>query len=297
MSSGSMVTVLMPVRNGGRTLREAVQSIRLQTYADWELLVLDDGSNDGALADVAQLRDPRIRIVPGERPLGIAARLNQGIAMAKGVLVARMDADDVSFPQRLERQVALLEAHRRVDLVGTSAVLMDEVGDLTGYYPRALTHAALCARPWRGFHLAHPGWMGRIEWFRAHLYAESGVEGCEDQELLLRTYADSRFACTPDVLLAYRVRSHLDWRRLYRTRHAWWACQRRHFSAGGQLHLLALAAGCHALRLVRDAWLCWRGRTLFQVDPVAPALLREWADLQGRLREGREETLTPDRCA
>ncbi len=213
---------------------------------------MDDGSDDGFVDLVAQLLDERIRIVRGDRSLGIAARLNQGIALARGSLLARMDADDVSFPRRLACQVQALLADEGLDLLGTSTVLVDEQDRLCGLFPRALQHEQITGRPWRGFHLPHPTWMGRTAWFRAHPYAEPAPHRCEDQELLLRTYEHSRFGCTDEVLLAYRVRYRVDAVQLARTRTAWWLCQRGQFRRDGKWRYLFLAWCCHGLRVIKD---------------------------------------------
>lgn len=258
-SRSPLVTVVLPVRNGGQLLLAAVASIRAQTYAHWELLVMDDGSDDGFVEQLASVHDERIRIVRSGQSLGIAARLNQGIALARGSLLARMDADDVSFPQRLACQVQMLLADERIDLLGTSTVLVDEQDRLLGLFPRALGHAELVRRPWCGFHLPHPSWMGRTAWFRSHPYAEPAPYRCEDQELLLRTYAHSRFACTDEVLLAYRVRDVVDAAQLARTRAAWWHCQRRQFCSQRRWLDLLLAWCCHGLRRMKDCGVRWCG--------------------------------------
>lgn len=281
-----LVSVLLPVRNGGAFLTAAVRSIQLQTYPHWELLVLDDGSSDGALEAIERMQDTRIRIVPGAQSLGIAARLNQGVALARGEFIARMDADDVSFPERFACQLALMAADETLDLVGVAAVTMDSRSRLLGLFPRRQTHAQICSRPWLGFHLLHPGWMGRAAWFRAHPYAaEPAPYACEDQDLLLRTYRTSRFACTTRVLLAYRVRSRVDWRKLRQTRTALWHCQVHHFSREGAWHYLGLSCACLLLRLLRDASLRWSGRPLFTADPhgVGEEVRRGWQALQARL--------------
>jgi glycosyltransferase involved in cell wall biosynthesis len=115
----AVVTVLMAVHNGGELLRSSVESVLGQTYRDFELLVIDDGSTDGS-ADVARsYADERIRVLENERNIGQVPSLNLGLRAARGRYVARLDHDDRSRPTRLERQVELLEDHDRVALVGT----------------------------------------------------------------------------------------------------------------------------------------------------------------------------------
>jgi Glycosyl transferase family 2 len=123
------VSVVMPVRNGERFLREALDSTLAQTLDELELIVVDDGSIDGTpamLADAAR-RDSRIR-VHRQEPGGLTVAINAGCAMAQAPLIARMDADDVMLPDRLERQVAYLDAHADIALLGGGIILVDEAG-------------------------------------------------------------------------------------------------------------------------------------------------------------------------
>ena len=113
------VTVLMSVYNGERFLAEAVESILLQTYADFEFLILNDGSTDSSREILSSYTDSRIRIVDNPRNVGLTRSLNRGLALANSPLIARQDADDISHPRRLEKQVAFLQEHREVALVGT----------------------------------------------------------------------------------------------------------------------------------------------------------------------------------
>src|SRR5665647_2642353 len=104
-----LITVAMPVYNAGKYLRLAVLSIVHQTFTDWELLIVDDGSTDNALQDIADIDDARIRIYRDGENKGLAARLNECIDLARGRYIARMDQDDVSYPVRFVRQIAALQ--------------------------------------------------------------------------------------------------------------------------------------------------------------------------------------------
>lgn len=224
-----MVTVAMPIYNAGEYLRLAVLSIVRQTATNWELLIIDDGSTDNALRDIADIQDPRIKIHCDGRNRGLAARLNEAIDLAEGMYLARMDQDDVSYPERFARQLAMLQENPALDLVATRAVTIDEDNRLTGLFPHSISHEEICSRPWRGFFLPHPTWMGRLEWFRKHRYAEPGPYFCEDQELLLRTYQHSRFHTADEILFAYRTRSKTNWKKLKKTRQTFFDIQCRHF--------------------------------------------------------------------
>lgn len=199
----------MPVRDGAATLNAALTSLLEQTFPDFEILLLDDGSRDASMAIAGRFSDRRLRVmVDGERR-GLVARLNQGINLAQGRYIARMDADDLAFPMRLEKQLAYLERHPEVDLLGCRAIVFRGKGEVVGMLPFAPDHVSLCARPWRNIPLPHPGWMGRAEWFRRYSYRSPEVRRAEDQELLLRACMDSRYACLEEVLLAYRQGSFI----------------------------------------------------------------------------------------
>lgn len=247
------VTVVMPVYNAGRYLRQAVQSIVGQTFGDWELLIIDDASTDGALDGIADIVDARIRVVRNTKNLGLAATLNVGIDLAHGEYFARMDQDDIAYPERLARQLEMLECNPVIDLVGVRCLAIDENDEPVGALPYALDHQELCAAPWRGFYLPHPTWMGRIEWFRRHRYASPAPYLCEDQELLLRTWSVSSFATHPEVLFAYRIRSRLGWRKSYKTRTSVLQMQLKHFSGRGQWRYCILSSVIFLGRLASDA--------------------------------------------
>jgi glycosyltransferase involved in cell wall biosynthesis len=163
------VTIGIPFRNARRSLATAVRSVFAQTHHDWELLLIDDGSTDGSIEAVRRLADPRVRLLADGGHRGLCARLNQIAAMARGTYLARMDADDVMHPERVERQLALLQTDPSVDLVDTATFTMDD--HLT---PRGVRgDRPLDCRPesvLRDGLLIHPTVMGRAEWFRRHPY-------------------------------------------------------------------------------------------------------------------------------
>jgi glycosyltransferase involved in cell wall biosynthesis len=237
-----LVTVAMPVYNAGKYLRLAVLSIVRQTFTNWELLIIDDGSTDNAVQNITDIKDARIRILQDGNNRGLAARLNEAATMARGRYFARMDQDDVSFPERFARQITVLQNHPELDLVATRAITIDENDQAIGLFPFAISHEEICARPWRGFYFPHPTWMGKIEWFLKYRYTVPGPFLCEDQELLLRSYRDSRLGTLNELLFAYRIRSKLDWQKLARTRRTVFLAQVRHFANLNLWHFLLLAA-------------------------------------------------------
>lgn len=128
--SNLKVTVLMSVYNGEKYLKEAVDSILSQTFTDFEFLIIDDASTDKTPEILHSYGDQRIRIVTNEENLGLTKSLNKGLALARGEYIARMDADDISYPQRIDMQVRYLEESRDVGLVGSSFEIIDEFGNI-----------------------------------------------------------------------------------------------------------------------------------------------------------------------
>ncbi len=203
--TGPLVTVAMSAHNAAATVGLAVRSILAQTYQNWELVVADDGSTDQTQDVLSSLHDSRIRFIQDQQGnRGLSYRLNQCVGLARGHYIARMDADDVAYPQRLERQVRFLEEHPEIDLLGTGVLIFKAEGEIAGCYPTAISHEEICRRPWWGFPLAHATWLGKRIWFMSHPYSEEDVR-CEDQALLLQSFGHSRFAALEEILYGYRV--------------------------------------------------------------------------------------------
>jgi glycosyltransferase involved in cell wall biosynthesis len=120
------VSVIMPVFNGAEFLRAAIDSVLAQTFRDFDLLVVDDGSTDGSAAIVRSYNDPRVRLLQQPHQTGISASLNAGIAASTGPLIARQDADDRSMPERFERQLAFFDRHPQLAIAGTQGIIIDE---------------------------------------------------------------------------------------------------------------------------------------------------------------------------
>jgi glycosyltransferase involved in cell wall biosynthesis len=247
-----LVTVAMPVYNAGKYLRLAVLSIVKQTFISWELLIVDDGSTDDALKSIADIDDSRIRILRDGKNKGLAARLNECIDMARGQYLARMDQDDVSYPERFAHQIEALQKKLSLDLVATRVITMDENERLTGVFPYAITHKEICARPWMGFYFVHPTWMGKTAWFRKHRYTSPGPYFCEDQDLLLRSYSNSSFATLDEILFAYRIKSAVNWPKLAKTRRTVLLRQLRQFYRINRWHFVLLSVAVFVARMGID---------------------------------------------
>lgn len=202
-----LITIAMPVFNADSYLNLAIDSMINQTYLNWEMIAIDDGSTDNSLEILLdyQLRDKRIKVISRGNK-GIAYTLNECIKNANGNFIARMDADDISMPARLELQVKAFQADSSLDLIATDVFFIDEKNTIIGESECLTEHASICRRPWVGFLMPHPTWLGRTEWFRKYQYAIPAPYLCEDQDLLLRAHTDSKFAVLPVFLLKYRLR-------------------------------------------------------------------------------------------
>ncbi len=211
MPQHPVVSVLMPVHNGQLTLPEAVESILTQTFGNFELIVVDDGSTDDSLAILRRFaeRDPRVRIISRDNT-GIAGALNDAIAAARGELFARMDADDVSMPTRFEQQVKFLVEHPEVVLLGSRVLLVEPYGTPLYTTSHALEHDQIDRELLRGtgWAVVHPVAMMRAAAVRSVGGYRADRVPIEDLDLFLRLTEVGKAANLPDVLLHYR--QHLD---------------------------------------------------------------------------------------
>ena len=289
------VSVLLPVRDGARTLALAMLSVLEQSFGDFELLVLDDGSVDASPDIALSFGDPRVRLLRDRTKRGLAARLNQGIAAAAGRYIARMDADDVCFPERFGRQLARLNAESSLDLVACRALIFDDSGAATGLSPHRLSHEALCAQPWNGFYLVHPSWMGRAGWYRRYRYQTPELARAQDQELLLRAYPDSRFAVLDEILLGYRM-GPIALGKTLSARRCLLAAQISRFAQRRQWRNLLLAMLSTGLKLPRDLLFAttvgrrWRDR---RGGEVSPEIEQAWTTMLGSLYRRLDELHLP----
>ena len=193
------VTVGMPVRDCGTTIERAIRSVLNQTYRNWTLFVIDDGSTDDTVRRAESFKDDRIHVLRDGLQFGTAARRNQAVSLGRGEYFAWLDGDDVSYPDRLERQVALLRSAPALDVVGASMLVFGDGGEVLGWRASPETHERICVRPRSGFYLSQGTWCGHQRWFAEHRYDTRAIR-CEDYDLLLRTWKHSRFGNVPAIL-------------------------------------------------------------------------------------------------
>lgn len=201
------VTVFMPVYDRAHVLAPAIQSLLAQRFRDFELLVVDDGSKDGS-PDVVRAfaaRDPRIRLVIQDRNRGIPHTRNRGIALARGEYLANADSDDTSLPERLERQVAFLDAHPGIAAVGSWMIRTDESGTrYRGPLLRPTRPRDIRARILFTSCFKNPTMMARTQVLREFGFRERFVIS-SDIDLWSRVSEKHALANLPAFLVRYRA--------------------------------------------------------------------------------------------
>lgn len=197
------ITVLMPVYNAERFLAQAIDSVLAQTFTDFELLMLDDCSTDGSLSIIQSYSDPRIRLYQNEQNMGISPTLNRGIALAQSALIARMDADDLCHPQRLQKQYDYLQQNPDCAMVSSLVRVISEEGNLLRIddFKSPYFYYNLTFECW----IYHPTIT-----FRKQAIEEIGgytVPYSEDFELFWQLLRRHKIHNLPELLLDYRVSS------------------------------------------------------------------------------------------
>jgi glycosyltransferase involved in cell wall biosynthesis len=205
--SSPAVSVIIPAYNAARYLESAIASIQAQTFSDFEIIAVDDGSTDETKIILERLaaRDQRIRVI--SRPnTGIVGALNDALAAARGKLIARMDGDDLALPTRFETQIAFLDAHPECVALGTAVQIIDSRTAIVDRYDPPLDHDAILAELLRGNGgaLIHPSAVFRADALRS--VNGYGPEFCkaEDLDLYLRLSHRGRLANLPSLGLQYR---------------------------------------------------------------------------------------------
>jgi glycosyltransferase involved in cell wall biosynthesis len=184
------ISICIPIYNAEKYLPLAIQSVLNQTYRSFELILINDGSKDGSKNIIEKFaqNDDRIKVVDDGVNKGLIARLNESIEMSQGVYYARMDADDVMFPERIEKQLQFMEQHPNVDLCYSQAVSIDSNNEIIGLRAKGIIHPTVFAK--RNFYLENK-------------YA-NGFHQMEDAELWYRTKEKYCFAQIEEPLLFYR---------------------------------------------------------------------------------------------
>lgn len=196
-----MVTVLMPVYNGEKYLKEAIDSVLNQTYKEFEFLIINDGSSDKSLEIINSYRDKRIRLINNEKNLRLISTLNKGLALANGKYIARMDCDDICFPERLQLQVDFMEANPEIGILGSWYIRTDN----SKVVKKPLSHEDIKVNLLKGASILHPTAVFRKNLFDKHsLRFDQGYIHAEDYELWVRASEHFKLANLPIPLIHYR---------------------------------------------------------------------------------------------
>lgn len=201
MNNDILVTIAIPVYNAEKFIKFTLDSTLSQTYQNFELIITDDGSNDKTVEIIKSYKDPRIKLHYDNLNKGISYRLNQQIDLAKGKYFFRMDADDIMFPERVEKQIEYLENHIDVDVVGSAAVIIGDNNEIIGLRNSKVPETYEESLQTNAF--IHPTVCGKLEWFKKNKYNEDYI-GAEDFDLWLRTWKSSKFAIINEPLIFYR---------------------------------------------------------------------------------------------
>lgn len=201
------LSVLMSVHNGEKYVREAIESILAQTYRDFEFVIVDDGSTDETnhILNTLAEKDSRVVVIKNKTNIRLTASLNKALRQAQGILIARMDADDVALPDRFRKQVAFLNAHPDIGVVGTAFEWIDEHGSVIEKRDVLTSHTDIHRALIRTNPFLHGSVMMRKELLdQVHSYNET-YKKAQDYDLWLRLSSICRFANLPDVLMQKRM--------------------------------------------------------------------------------------------
>jgi glycosyltransferase involved in cell wall biosynthesis len=199
------ISVIMPVYNTEKYVKESVDSILNQTFNDFELIIIDDCSSDGTVKVLESYSDSRIKLIQNTENLGLTKNLNKALDIAKGEFIARMDADDISLPTRFEKQVKAFRSNNALGICGT---WFENFGDILGTTRYAITHEEIAFGLLYQSQFCHPSVMMRksvLDEFQ--LRYDETFTTAQDYELWSRIIFKTQASNLPEVLLKYRFHS------------------------------------------------------------------------------------------
>ena len=206
-----LISVIMPVYNAGPYLVEAIESILNQSYQHFEFIIIDDASTDNSLQiiDKYARQYKNIRVIKNKKNLGVATATNKGIAIAKGDLIARMDADDITLPQRFEKQVAYLEKHPDVVAVGGQCLLINADSRIIGEKVFPQTFQELYYYSFRFIPFQQGSLMiARNRLPKNFVFYQNTMHTAEEVELIFKLFMYGTIANLPDMIHMYRLHTN-----------------------------------------------------------------------------------------
>jgi glycosyltransferase involved in cell wall biosynthesis len=202
MPKKPIATIGIPFLNPGNLIMEAIQSVFAQTFVDWELILVDDGSNDESIEIVQKIRDPRVTVLIDGRNRGLPYRLNQIIDSAKGDFIARMDADDIMHPTRIEKQVNFLRKNQSCDLVATPVIVLDDERKPRYLLGTNFRKDRAIFDIFKNGLIIHPTILVRRDWYMNNKYSLD-YPRAEDRELFIRTFERTKICFIEEPLYFY----------------------------------------------------------------------------------------------
>lgn len=202
-----LISVVMPVFNAEKFLSKAIESILNQTLKDFEFIIINDASTDKSLQIINKFkkRDQRIRLINNKKNIQMSRSLNLGISRAKSDLIARMDQDDIAFPDRLEVEYNFMKPHPNIAIVGSDIITINEFDQVTGKRTYQTESDNLKRTMLRYSPFAHPTVMMRKKVFEELGGFDPQMVPCEDTEFWFRLGSKYEFASIPRFLLKYRI--------------------------------------------------------------------------------------------
>ncbi len=200
-----LLTIGLPFYNNEDTLQQAITSVILQSYKNWELILINDGSFDASndIAFEIAKTDQRIKLIDDKKNKGLVFRLNQIIDLANGEYIARMDADDMMLPEKLNIQIHALIQNKKIDVIDTASYTINERDEPIGMRGTQVLNTQDKKGALKSVLLFHPTVIGKTEWFRKNKYSEDFIRA-EDYELWCRTFNDTVFFRIKTPLFLYR---------------------------------------------------------------------------------------------
>ena len=206
------LSVVMSCYNAQGTVQKAIDSIVNQSFTEFEFIIIDDASSDNTLEILSQYQkqDKRITILTNESNQGLSYSLNRGIQQARTPIIARMDADDISYSSRLQFQYDFMQDHPEVDILGTAVRYVDKSQKPVKTVSLPSEDRDIKKRVFRKTLVFHPTVMIRKEVYEQHGYYDPDLRWAEDADLWYRLYDKVIFHNLPDVLLDYTIKSKIN---------------------------------------------------------------------------------------
>lgn len=197
------VSIIMPVYNGEKYLRDAIDSILTQSFDDFEFIILADDSKDNSVELIKSYSDKRIQLIEHEEKKGIVGSLNEGLVIARGEYIARMDCDDICLPERIEKQVSFLDGHPNIGICGTWAKTIGGFKNELIMPPSG--HNDIVVQMFFANSIIHPSVVFRKSIFTDGNYYNEKINVCEDYDLWVRLHKHTNFYNIPQFLIKYRL--------------------------------------------------------------------------------------------